>query len=142
MKKCRKYLTLSIEETVKEKGIAIINNLIEQFNADGINDQNEISQNTTDFLDLRLGFIATELGVIEGTAEQFKTKNRMVDVNSGGSYFMESSSLNERELVTANTQMELTNYMFEELKKSNGTDLLPGNIGLSDPGIVSFNFRL
>ena len=134
--KMSEVLTLSIEETVREKGIAIINNLIEQFNADGINDQNEISQNTTDFLDLRLGLIATELGVIEGTAEQFKTKNRMVDVKAGGDYFLESSSLNERELVSANTQMELTNYMFEELKKSNGTDLLPGNIGLSNPEII------
>ena len=56
--KISKVLILSIEEKVKGKGIAIINNLIEQFNADGINDQNEISQNTTDFLDLRLGFIA------------------------------------------------------------------------------------
>ncbi len=135
--KISKVLLLSINETVKEKGIAIINNLIEQFNADGINDQNIIAQNTTDFLDLRLGLMATELGVIEGTAEQFKTKNRMVDVSAGGDYFLESSSLNERELVNANTQMELANYMSEELKKSNGIDLLPGNIGLSDPGLIT-----
>ncbi len=47
--KLSKVLTLSIDETIQEKGITLINNLIEQFNADGINDNNEISQNTTDF---------------------------------------------------------------------------------------------
>ena len=78
-----KVLILSIEENVKGKGIAIINNLIEQYNADGINDQNEISQNTTDFLDLRIGLLSAELSAIEGSAEQFKTQNQMVNCNSG-----------------------------------------------------------
>ena len=49
--KMSEVLKLSIQETVVQKGTAVINNLIEQFNADGINDQNEISQNTTDFLE-------------------------------------------------------------------------------------------
>ncbi len=86
---------------------------------------------------MRLGLISTELTAIEGTAEQFKTKNRMVDINTGADYFLQSSSLNERELVASNTQMQLINYMFEELNKSDGLALLPGNIGLSDPVTVN-----
>ncbi len=135
--KLSKVLTISLIETIKEKGIAIVNNLIEQYNADGINDNNQISQTTTDFLDQRIRLISDELVVIEGTAEQFKSKNRMLDTQQGSNYFLESSSLNERELVEANMQMQLINYMLNELKNSENSDLLPGNIGLADPGIIN-----
>ena len=135
--KLSKVLTITLDATVKEKGIAIINNLIAQYNADGINDKNQISQTTTDFLDLRIGLISAELVTIEGTAEQFKSKNRMVDTQQGANYFLESSSLNERELVEANLQMQLVSYMSDELNQRESSELLPGNIGLSDPGIIN-----
>jgi len=132
-----KVLYLSLNTPVAEKGVTIINNLIAQYNADGINDKNLISQTTTDFLDQRIGLISAELITIESTAEQFKSKNRMVDAAQGSNYFLESSSLNERELVVANTQLQLVSYMLDELNKKSNSELLPGNIGLSDQGIIN-----
>lgn len=130
-------LILSINNSKKEKGIALLNNLVEQFNADGINDNNMVSQATTDFLDLRIGLLSTELVAIESTAEQFKRKNRMVDVGSGSNLFLESSTMNENDIVEANTQAQLTSYMLDELERSVFGDLLPGNVGLADPSIVN-----
>jgi len=130
-------INLSIDETVKEKGIALINNLIDQYNADAINDKNEVAKATTKFLDSRIELISTELGAIETTAEQFKTKNRMVDVDAGAQIFLQSSSVNESELIAANTQLQLTNFMLNKLNNTNIGELLPGNIGLSDPSIIS-----
>jgi len=129
-------LNLFIEETARDKGIAIVNNLIEQYNADGINDKNMVAQTTIDFLDKRLELISTELSAIEGTAASFKTKKGMVDVTTGASIYLESSSMTDRDLVAANTQLELVNFMMEELRKSGNSEPLPGNIGLSDPSIV------
>ncbi len=129
-------ITLTLDETVKEKGIAVINNLIDQYNVDGINDKNLISQATTDFLDDRLILISAELTAIEGSAAQFKTSKGLVDVNSGANVYLESSTVTEREMVVANTQLEVVNYMLVQLQNSSFGDLLPGNIGLSDPSIV------
>ncbi len=130
-------VNLSIEETVKNKGIALINNLIEQYNADGINDKNMVAQTTIDFLNKRLELISTELSAIEGSAAKFKSEKGLVDVNTGASIYLQSSSAAERDLVTANTQLELVNFMMEELNNSGISDPLPGNIGLSDPSIVN-----
>lgn len=130
-------LTLSIDTTVKEKGKAVINNLIQQYNADGINDNNQIAQATTDFLDERLSLISAELTAIESTAAQFKTSRGMIDANAEANYFLQSSTIIESELVAANTQMQVVNYMFDVLSKSNFGDLLPGNIGLSEPSILN-----
>lgn len=132
-----KVIKISLKETVREKAVAIINNLIEQYNADGNNDKNLVAQTTTDFLDDRIVLIQAELYAIEGTAEQFKSKNQMVAANDGASLYLQSSSLNERDLVAANTELQLINYMLDELNKTNESDLLPGNIGLSDMSIVN-----
>ena len=61
----------------------------------------------------------------------------MLDAEQGANYYLESSSLNERELVTTNTQLQLISYMLEELEKRDRSELLPGNIGLSDVGIIN-----
>lgn len=132
-----KVLKLFLEETVKNKGIALINNLIEHYNADGVSDKNQIAQKSIDFLDKRIELISTELSAIEGTAAKFKSNKGMVDVNTGASIYLQSSSNTERELVSATTQQQLVTYMLEELDKSGNTEPLPGNIGLSDPSIVN-----
>ncbi|MCA0931077.1 polysaccharide biosynthesis tyrosine autokinase [Lutimonas saemankumensis] len=132
-----KVLILSLNESVKQKGISLINNLIEQYNADGITDKNLVAQNTTDFLDLRIGLIETELAAIELTAEQFRTKNKMIDVNTGSSIYLHSSSANESELVDSNTQIQLVNLMIDEVGSIRTGELLPGNVGIADPTIIS-----
>ncbi len=135
--KISNVLTLSMDESVINKGVTIINNLIEQYNADGIGDKNEISKATTDFLDERIALISAEMSAIEKTAAQFKAKNRMIDVRTGADIFLQSSSNNENELVAINTQKELVNLMFDKLNNSSASELLPGNIGLSDPSIIN-----
>jgi len=133
-----KVINLSINESVKEKGVFIINNLIQQYNADGINDKNLISINTTDFLNERIELIAKELTAIESTAAQFKTNRGIVDPNGGAAnIYLQSSSVAERELVGANTQLQLIEFMIEELNERGKGESLPGNIGLSDMSIVN-----
>ena len=129
-------LSLSLNENIVEKGMAIVNNLIEQYNADGIKDINDVAQTTTNFLDDRLILIEKELGVIETTAAQFKTNKGMINANTEANYYLQSSTVTEGEMVNANTQMQLVHYMLDELNNTNLKDLLPGNIGLSEPSIV------
>lgn len=132
-----KVLKISLDESVIAKGQAIINNLIEQYNADGINDKDLISKATTDFLDDRLVLISNEIEAIESSAAQFKSSRGMIDAGGAGAgVYLQSSSVAESEMVNANTQLQLVNYMLSELNRKSAGELLPGNIGLSDPSIV------
>lgn len=132
-----RVLRLTIKESIVQKGIAIINNLIEQYNADAVEDKNMVYEKTTEFLNDRIILITSELNAIESTVEQFKTSKGLIDTKSGADIYLQTSSLNESELITANTQLTLINYMLGELDRNAQGDLLPGNIGLSDPGIVN-----
>lgn len=131
-----KVLKLSINEPVVSKGNYVLNNLIDQYNADGISDKDEIAQTTIDFLDLRIGLLSNELSTIEETAQQFRTRNRMVDGSTGSDIFLQSSSANEAELMEINTQRELVGYVLEEISGNIIGELLPANIGISDGAII------
>lgn len=137
-----RVIRISLKESLKQKGTAIINNLIQQYNEDAIEDKNEVYKKTTEFLNDRIILITSELNTIESTVEQFKTSKGLIDTKSGADIFLQSSSTNESQLIDANTQLTLLNHMIIELNK-NDKGLLPSNIGLSDPSIngliIEFN---
>ncbi len=82
---------MSIVGDNRSKGIAIVNNLIDQYNADGVRDKGLISQSTADFLETRLALIASELIAIEETAAQFKTSKGMINSTAQANYYLQSS---------------------------------------------------
>ena len=131
-------LNFKIDETVKEKGIALISNLIEQYNADAIKDKNFLAQTSTDFLDKRIALISAELIAIESTAAQYKSSKGMVNTNNETSNtYLQSSSAAEREFFAANTQLSLVNFMLDKLSRSNLTDPLTGTLALTCTTIVN-----
>lgn len=129
-------LRISLRGPVTEKSILIINNLIEQYNIEAIEDKGLVYTKTSDFLNERIELLTTQLTAIETSAEQFKTRKGLVDVQSESGVFLQSSSQTEREVINANTQLQLVNYMIEELN-NNSVGLLPGNIGLADATIIA-----
>ncbi len=66
-----KVLKLSINEAVISKGNYVLNNLIDQYNADGISDKDEIAQTTIDFLDLRIGLLSNEFRPLKKLPSNF-----------------------------------------------------------------------
>jgi tyrosine-protein kinase Etk/Wzc len=132
-----RVVSISARETVKRKGIAVINNLIEQYNADAVEDKNQVYKKTTEFLNDRILLITSELNVIESTVEQFKTSKGLIDTKAGANIYLASSSTNENELINANTQLKLIEFMYSELNNNDPSGLLPANIGLSNPSIVN-----
>jgi tyrosine-protein kinase Etk/Wzc len=129
-------LVLTLRAPLIDKASAVLNNLIEQHNADAIADKNVVSKNTADFINERIKFITSELSDVEGEAEEFKTRHKLVDVESEAKLFLESGSASELSIVEAGTQLKLAEYMYDDLaRRSNPSDLIPSNLGLQDPAI-------
>ncbi len=132
-----KIIKISIDEPSIDLGLAIVNNLIEQYNADAINERSNENQSTTDFLDERLLLLSSELEAIETSAQQFRSKNRMLNSsNNNAEIVLQSSSANENELISVNTELKLIDYMLDHVRNNGKNDLLPSNVGLSQNSIV------
>ncbi|MBZ0327472.1 MAG: polysaccharide biosynthesis tyrosine autokinase [Altibacter sp.] len=123
-------VNISLLSPVPEKAEDFINELIFQYNKDAINDQNQVAQKTSNFIDSRLEIITKELDSVERNKEQFKSSNRLTDIETEAQLILQNASeYNKRQSGVA-TQLELANTMIDYMEKSSSNDLLPANIGL------------
>lgn len=121
---------LSMRSPVREKAEDFINELVFQYNKDAINDRGQVAKKTSDFIDSRLEIITRELDSVERNKEQFKSSNRLTNIEAEAQLILESASEFEKRQFDVNTQLELANTMIDYMEKSSNNDLLPSNIGL------------
>lgn len=131
--KTSNVLELTMQDVSQQKATDLLNNLLEQHNQDAIEDKNLISENTAEFINERLRYITSELSDVESSAQGFKQKNNLVDVETDAKMYMESDKMAEQKYVLANTQLKLAEHVYQYIIKQRGnTTLLPANLGIAD----------
>ncbi|WP_417860058.1 GumC family protein [Winogradskyella sediminis] len=129
-------LELNFKSQSKTKNERILNTLIEVFNQDGINDRQDISRRTIDFIDERFGKLAKELDSIESGIKTYKQDNDIITLETDAELGLSQRTLAEQELFDIEQQLMLAGLLKETLSQPNSTsDLLPANIGLSSTSI-------
>tara|TARA_B100001059_G_scaffold236765_1_gene290058 strand:+ start:10687 stop:13038 length:2352 start_codon:yes stop_codon:yes gene_type:complete len=127
-------ISINFNSTNKLYSEKVLNELINVFNQDGINDRQLIHKRTIDFVNERYIYLSSELDSIEISKELFKIKNDLVDLNTNSKLSLEKSSFSEENIFTNETQSYIVSNLLESLYKSNFA-LLPSNIGLNYAGI-------
>ena len=129
-------LQLEYTSQSKMKNEHIINTLINVFNEDGINDRQDISRRTIEFIDERFLLLARELDSIELGIQDYKQKNDLITLESDTELGISQRTLSEQELFDIDNQLLLSGLLQETLEKPNpNSDLLPANIGLNSISI-------
>ncbi|MBT0607918.1 GumC family protein [Aequorivita echinoideorum] len=134
MSKSSSIIQLTLTSALPDKARAILDEFIEQYNADAINDRNMVAKNTADFIQNRLEIITNELDSVETGKVEFKEENRLTDINAEGQIFLENASEFNKRQMEVETQIELVNTMIDYLQNGSKSDLLPANLGVSKEG--------
>ena len=127
---------ISLKNSSLQRGQDFINQLLEMYNRNTNNDKNEIAQKTAEFIDERINIISKELGSTEANVENFKRNAGITDLTSEAQIALTGNAEYEKKRVENRTQISL----IEDLRKyirGNEYEVLPGNIGLQDPGLVA-----
>ncbi|NHN26160.1 polysaccharide biosynthesis tyrosine autokinase [Flavobacterium jejuense] len=127
-------IELSIIDPVKEKAEDFLNALVENYNKDAIEDKKYISENTSKFIEQRLSIISDELQDVEKNKEVFKKTNKITDVVSEASLYLENASDFERMQVENSTQLRVVETMINYVNSSDTEELIPVNIITQDQG--------
>ncbi|MBX2828527.1 MAG: polysaccharide biosynthesis tyrosine autokinase, partial [Flavobacteriaceae bacterium] len=122
---------LSLQSPVRAQAEDFIDELVFQYNKDAINDRGQVAKKTSDFIDSRLEIITRELDSVETNKEQFKSENRLTNIEAEAQLILQNASEFEKRRFDVNTQLELANTMIDYMESSSSNDLLPANIGLS-----------
>ena len=118
-------------------GIDYINNLLNEFDKDGIFDRQLEYKRTIDFVDSRSDFLRGELEQIEIRKQNFKRKNNLTNIVSDAELNINQQLNYNSELFEARSQMDLVKLLKEVLNENINYQLLPVNIGLRDQNLNS-----
>ncbi|MCH4823822.1 polysaccharide biosynthesis tyrosine autokinase [Gramella lutea] len=127
-------LELSIVNESSSKSEDFLNKLMEKFNEEGVEDKQEVAENTTTFIQDRLEMITNELDSVEVGIADFKKENRIMSVESGAAEFQSKFSAAEQQIFDLETQLELLRSVEALLKEQERYDFLP-EVGIDEGGI-------
>jgi len=129
-------IELSIEDTSTERANDILDTLIKCYNQKWVDDRNEISRATSDFIDERLSVIESELGNVDDDISEFKAKNLIPDVQAVSGIYLSRSEKNQDGLLELTTQRQMAQYIKDYLGNPNyATSVLPVNTGVGSPAL-------
>ena len=135
--KMSEILSLIITSENKDKSEAIINEIINEFNQDGVNDRQLVSQRTIDFVSERFVNLSGELDSIETQKKLFITENNLSYLQEDAKIAVSKKNLTEGEYYALETQIALAKLLEDTLKKDGDFKLLPSNIGIENANINS-----
>lgn len=127
---------LTITDNDTERAENILNTLISVYNENWIKDKNEITFNTSKFIDGRLGVIEQELESVDGSIAQFKSDKLMPDVATVTGIQLQQSTQNVNNQLVVKNQLSMAKYIQGYIESTTNSDqLLPTNTGIENSAI-------
>jgi capsular exopolysaccharide synthesis family protein len=116
-----------------QKGVDILNDLFEELTLTDVDERNNLSKSTVQFIDNRLLNITGELKGVEENLEGYQGNNAIVDIKGQSSQSLENSNSVSKTISDINVQMSvvdmISNYFSSE---GNSGKLVPSSLGLND----------
>ncbi|MDA9228163.1 polysaccharide biosynthesis tyrosine autokinase [Flavobacteriales bacterium] len=129
-------ISLKIQNSNTQYSRNVLNEIIDVFNKDGIEDRQLIHKRTIDFVNERYVFLSSELDSIEIGKKIFKIHNGLVDLTSNTSISLEKNTKSEERIFSNENKIFIISNLLEELSKLD-FELLPSNIGIENMEINS-----
>ena len=129
---------VTVQTTVKQRGIDFINSLVDAYNRDTNDGKNEVAQKTADFIEERIGIINQDLGTTESELAEFKQRAGLTDLTSDAQQALQESSRYEQQRMENAIQIGLVTSLKEYINNpQNRDEVLPVDIGYTDNKLTS-----
>lgn len=126
--KTSSVVNLTFQDVVPSRAEDFLDALIAIYNNEAIEDKNQVSEKTFQFIANRLDLIAEELTTVEKDVETFKKSNKLTDIPSEAGIYLESESAYEKTIIETQIQQNVVKVIIDFFKKSNSSDLIPNNL--------------
>lgn len=130
-------ITLVVQGENHRKNEDILDELMQQFNQDGVDDNRLIAKRTQDFVEERLEFLVKELDTVESGIVNYKTSNELINIESNTEALFGKVNSSEMKVFEIETQLEIINEFKKLLNQQDEVDLLPANLGIESSEVNS-----
>jgi tyrosine-protein kinase Etk/Wzc len=128
-------LIISLSGTNSDKTEVVLNEVIKQFETDGLNDRRLVSMRTIDFVNDRFKSLEMDLDSIETNKANYKRNNELTFINSDALTATTGKITSTSDVFQIETQIALAKVLEKTIKADKKLDLLPANIGIANVGV-------
>lgn len=128
-------LKISFVGPNSEKLNAVVNELVDVFNQDGIRDRQQVFRKTIDFVDKRFAYLFRDLDSIEMKKADFKKRHQLSYIESDAGLSMGATQEAREKLDKGKAQLMLAGMVATTIDQSAPYELLPANLGLDNTEI-------
>ncbi len=136
--KLASVLRLSFTDPVPQKGMLVMNKLIEAYNKEAMLNKNQTAKNTIDFINKQLDSVTTELREIESLVENYKKENKITELSSDALQYAETFNQGKEQLADYSIQLDvltsIENYLTSQ---DEGYQAVPSSLNIMDQTLMS-----
>ncbi|MEX2566528.1 MAG: GNVR domain-containing protein [Cyclobacteriaceae bacterium] len=137
--KLASVLRLSFTDPVPQKGVLVLNKLIESYNKEAIRDKNQTAKNTLDFIEQQLDSVTTDLRAIEQKVENFKTQYKITELSSDAQQYASRFNEGKEELADFSVQLDVLNFLENYLlNQDDEYQTVPSTLNINDQTLMSY----
>ncbi len=130
-----KILNLSMVSTNKDRAKSILDELIDQYNLDAIEDKDKVLTNTALFIDDQLAIISEDLSHVETEKLQYQVREGLTSTGAEAGISVQEQSNVVSRIMETETQIHLLKNTARYLANSEMYDLLPSDVGISESSL-------
>ncbi|MBQ0050074.1 MAG: polysaccharide biosynthesis tyrosine autokinase [Bacteroidales bacterium] len=124
---------LRLVDTQPQRAIDYLTQLMTSYNEDANRDKNEVASKTKEFINERIEAIGGELNATEGSLEQYKKENNLINLSNDATNALASSTTYQKEQVDIQTQITLVKSLIDYVNSpANEYQVIPANLGIKD----------
>jgi len=127
-------IELAILDEIPERGVNVLNTLMEVYNKAGLDDKNIVANRTIEFLTEKLSKIIHDLDSLEIMAERFQIANKVPSFQEAGSVFFNQYTTVAKDKDLLLIQGKMLEFLESYITNfRNTSDIIPPSFGQTDP---------
>ena len=131
-------INITLIETLPDKGETILNEFINQYLKENLEDKNRIADGIISFIDERLALVTRELSGSERNIQNFKKSNNLADLKAQSNLLIESNSRNTEKVSELQVQLSVMQNLQSFLKDNvNDRKTVPSSLAMNDVNFVA-----
>lgn len=129
-------IDLSYRDVLTQRAEDVLNTIITVYRKNWMDDKNQMTISTSQFITDRLGVIERELGDVDKDISTYQSKNLLPDVKAAALQYMQKSQETDQEMLNLNSRLSMAKYIRNFLTSKVGKNqLLPSNTGIESQAI-------
>ncbi|MDE7026085.1 MAG: AAA family ATPase, partial [Paramuribaculum sp.] len=123
-------INLVATDYLPERAVDLLNNIIAVYNEKWLEDRNQVSVSTANFINARLAVIENELGNVDSDIASYQSEHLIPDVQQVASMYMSENQATSAQILELNNQLQMTRYLRKHIGSEVAkNEILPMNLG-------------